>query len=173
MFVACPPPFIAESWSIARCFCGADVDPQPPKLATPHSCGNICTRPRLCGHPCPMFCHPGPCPPCQVTRQVSCHCGSKVLAYKCADISSLDPSATERISCGNVCDKKLFCGKHFCTNVCHSRSCTPCAEREVVKCYCGKVVADVACGAGEPKSCSIEGETPWVGRFRCENTCDR
>ena len=162
-----------RSRSITRCFCGADVDPQPPKLATPHSCGNTCTRPRSCGHSCPMFCHPGPCPPCRVTRQVPCHCDSKVLSYRCSDVTSLDPSVAERISCGNICDKKLPCGKHSCTNVCHSGSCKPCDEREVVKCYCGEVETDIACGAGEPKLCRVEGETPWVGRFRCENTCER
>lgn len=165
--------FRTEPCSITRCFCGADVDPQPPKLATPHSCGNTCTRPRSCGHSCPMFCHPGPCPPCQVTRQVPCHCGSKVLPYKCSKMFSLDSSAAESISCGNICDKKLSCGKHSCTDVCHSESCKPCVVREVVKCYCGKAETDVSCGAGEPKSCSVEGETPWTGRFVCENTCER
>ena len=165
--------FGTESRSSVRCFCGADVDPKPPKLATPHSCGNVCTRQRTCGHSCPILCHPGPCPPCQVTMQVPCHCGSKVLSYTCSNVSPLNPSTARNISCGNTCDKKLSCGKHSCMSVCHPGPCTPCAERELVKCYCGKVEADVACNTGEPKACSVDGEEPWVGRFRCENPCER
>jgi hypothetical protein len=49
---------------IFRCFCGSTVDPKPARLATPHSCASPCSRPRLCGHGCPLSCHPGPCPPC-------------------------------------------------------------------------------------------------------------
>ena len=156
-----------------RCFCGAEANPKPPRLATPHSCGNLCTRPRTCGHPCPVFCHPGPCPPCQITSQVPCYCGSKVLSYKCSNIYTLEPGAAERISCGNICDKRLSCGNHSCANVCHPGPCTPCAERETVKCYCGKVETDIACGAGEPQPCGVDGEGSWVGRFRCENACER
>lgn len=38
-----------------RCFCGRVVDPRPGRLATPHSCGESCARPReRCEHPCPL-----------------------------------------------------------------------------------------------------------------------
>ena len=168
-----PPHDTLLTIPLNRCFCGAEANPKPPRLATPHSCGNPCTRPRTCGHPCPIFCHPGPCPPCQITSQVPCHCGSKVLSYKCSNIFTSGPGVAERISCGNVCDKKLSCGNHSCANVCHPEPCTPCAEREIVKCYCGEVDADIACGAGEPQSCSVDGEESWIGRFGCENTCQR
>ena len=56
--------------------------------------------------------------------------------------------------------------------------CEPCAVREVVKCYCGKVEREVPCGEGEDIEC-VEandrdgGEQRWFGRFDCGNTCNR
>ncbi|KAH9974790.1 hypothetical protein BGW80DRAFT_1302744 [Lactifluus volemus] len=149
------------------CFCGLVQDPKPPRLATPHSCGNSCSRSRVCGHPCPLPCHPGPCPPCLITIQNPCHCGKDVIALVC---SRANPTTGGNItlpasrSCGQTCGKPLSCGNHFCQDVCHDSKCPPCQRKEL------------ACGEGENKECAIltaKGEESWIGRFGCENTCER
>jgi transcriptional repressor NF-X1 len=157
-----------------RCFCGSTPDPKPPRLATPHSCGGPCTRVREsgCGHPCPLTCHPGPCPPCQVTTRVTCYCPRKsTIAFRCG--VEQDKSKGKNLTCGNVCGRTLPCGKHTCQKVCHEETCGDCPVRESARCCCGKTEKELACGEGDAQDCSVEGETPWVGRFACDQTCDR
>ncbi|OCH93354.1 hypothetical protein OBBRIDRAFT_328385 [Obba rivulosa] len=160
------------------CFCGSTTDPKPPRLATPHSCGSPCRRPRVCGHPCPLPCHPGPCPPCQVTTRMPCHCGSRILSFRCASLlpSLAQKRAEAQLSCGKTCGQLLGCGKHTCEDACHTGPCKPCTAREKVRCYCGREEREVGCGEGEVRESEVlEGgeEKKWVGRFQCENTCDR
>ncbi|KAI0635276.1 hypothetical protein C8Q77DRAFT_1054207 [Trametes polyzona] len=160
------------------CFCGSTPDPKPPRLATPHSCANPCSRPRACGHPCSLNCHPGPCPPCQVTTQKPCYCGKQTLSFRCAHLSLGKNSnpATAELSCGQQCGRTLSCGNHPCEDVCHPGKCKPCPVRELVRCYCGKEEKEVGCGEGEVKECMVveDGqEKRWVGRYACANNCDR
>ncbi|KAH9835226.1 uncharacterized protein C8Q71DRAFT_811773 [Rhodofomes roseus] len=160
------------------CFCGSTPEPKSSRLATPHSCANPCSRPRVCGHACPLFCHPGPCPPCQVTTSLPCHCGKDTLMFRC---SSLAPSkATNRaaaeLSCGKRCGRKLRCGNHECEDICHLGPCGPCNVRDLVKCYCGREEKEVPCGDGEEHQCALDDggkETRWVGRYQCSHPCDR
>ncbi|KAI9063381.1 hypothetical protein FKP32DRAFT_707113 [Trametes sanguinea] len=160
------------------CFCGSTPDPKPPRLATPHSCANPCARPRACGHPCAISCHPGPCPPCQVTTQMPCYCGKDILSFRCAHLGlgkSGVPTSAE-LSCGQTCARMLNCGNHRCQDVCHPGRCKPCPVRESVKCYCGKEEREMGCGEGEARECRVvqDGhEEKWVGRFACENICNR
>ena len=172
-----------------RCFCNSTPDPKPPRLATPHSCGNSCSRSREtgCGHACPLLCHPGPCPPCQVTLQIPCPCPRhQVVVFRCGDDSLSgkgksqdDPVSREKaVSCGNVCGRLLDCGKHSCQRMCHTGACDPCELMEVVKCHCGRSSKELGCGEGESVACSIRnvegGDVHhWIGRFQCELTCDR
>ncbi|KAL6303220.1 hypothetical protein BKA93DRAFT_788613 [Sparassis latifolia] len=160
------------------CFCGSTPEPKPPRLATPHSCGNLCSRPRLCGHSCPIACHPGPCPPCQVTTQLQCHCGKRTLSFRCAHLvpskTGLRPAS--ELSCGQTCGKILDCGNHTCEGTCHPGACKPCAVRVAVKCYCGKEEKEIGCGEGEEKECIVvEGgaERQWIGKYSCKNACGR
>ncbi|KIL58249.1 hypothetical protein M378DRAFT_27649 [Amanita muscaria Koide BX008] len=179
------------------CFCNATPDPKPGRLATPHSCGNSCSRPREsgCGHPCPILCHPGPCPPCQVTTQLPCPCPrGKVVTFRCGDefsagkgkgkgvISTREGQrSTTVVSCGSVCGRSLDCGTHSCEKICHPDPCNPCEAKEEVTCYCGKAKKKVRCGEGHGVFSSIrvtEGKDAgscfdWMGRFECEQTCDR
>ncbi|TFK47511.1 hypothetical protein OE88DRAFT_1720598 [Heliocybe sulcata] len=163
------------------CFCGSVVDPKPSRLATPHSCANPCSRRRVCGHPCPLACHPGPCPPCQITIELPCYCGKQVLSYRC---SNLHPSKTRSVasqatdlSCGKTCGKRLGCGNHTCQVACHDGPCPPCPVRDTTKCYCGKEERELGCGEGESKLCGVlsaDGtEETWAGRFTCDNKCRR
>ncbi|KAF8198478.1 hypothetical protein BJ912DRAFT_951515 [Pholiota molesta] len=155
------------------CFCHSTSEPKPLRLSTPHSCGNSCSRPREsgCGHPCPLQCHPGPCPPCQVTTRLECYCPKKsVLTFRCGIDAR---SGTRNLSCGKICQRTLNCGKHTCNKVCHAGECDKCDVTETVKCYCGKEGKTVTCGEGREIQCFVEGETPWIGRFTCDNVCDR
>ncbi|KAF9445356.1 hypothetical protein P691DRAFT_710436 [Macrolepiota fuliginosa MF-IS2] len=156
------------------CFCGSIPDPKPPRLSTPHSCGGPCSRTREsgCGHPCPLPCHPGPCPPCQVTTRLTCYCPRKsTIAFRCG----LDQGKgkTKNLSCGNVCGRALTCGKHTCEKVCHEGDCEGCSVREMVRCWCGKTEKELGCGEGESQECFVEGGQPWVGLFSCDRVCER
>ncbi|KAN0129710.1 hypothetical protein V8E53_012530 [Lactarius tabidus] len=161
------------------CFCGSTQDPKPPRLATPHSCGNSCARARLCGHPCPLPCHPGPCPPCMITIQNPCHCGKDTISLVC---SRANPTTGGRISllanrsCGQKCGKSLACQNHVCQDTCHDGECTPCAVTDLARCWCGKERKQLPCGAGEDKECSVlgsHGEESWIGKFDCSSVCER
>ncbi|KAI5119077.1 hypothetical protein M0805_005495 [Coniferiporia weirii] len=164
------------------CFCGSTPDPRPARLATPHSCGNSCSRPRACGHVCPLSCHPGPCPPCQVTTQLPCHCERQIKSFRCADLASLSANGkvgapTADLSCGSICKKLLNCGRHRCASVCHSGPCTECLVVETSRCYCGKDSRTLKCGEGVDKhSCVVNDDgvlEEWDGRFACESPCGR
>ncbi|KZP23527.1 hypothetical protein FIBSPDRAFT_910249 [Athelia psychrophila] len=154
------------------CFCGSTAVPTRSNLATPHSCANPCSRPRVCGHVCPLACHPGPCPPCLVTTELPCYCSKTSQLLTC---SRLTPGATQpaNLSCASVCGKKLGCGTHSCTEICHPGTCKPCEVKDDVRCYCGKTEKEVACGEGEEKACKVDGVEEWKGRFQCQNDCDR
>jgi transcriptional repressor NF-X1 len=154
------------------------VDPKPPRLATPHSCASTCSRSRICGHPCPLPCHPGPCPPCGVTTSVPCHCGKHTRSFRCSNLApSRRSEARAEMSCGETCNRKLSCGNHTCSKVCHPGDCGPCEVKVASKCWCGKEERELGCGEGEPKHSEIISasgqQDHWIGQFQCDNTCDR
>ncbi|EGO03328.1 hypothetical protein SERLA73DRAFT_46818, partial [Serpula lacrymans var. lacrymans S7.3] len=161
------------------CFCGFTPDPKPPRLATPHSCANSCSRARLCGHPCALQCHPGPCPPCTAIIHQPCYCGKQVQSFRCSRTvaSKLGPDSRrdEDRCCGNVCGKKLGCGNHTCAELCHEGDCAPCKITDMAKCYCGKVEQEMGCGEGQEQECFVDGEQgqSWKGRFECTKDCER
>ena len=157
---------------ISRCFCHSTSEPKPFRLATPHSCGNSCSRLREsgCGHPCPLQCHPGPCPPCQITTRPECYCPlKKVLAFRCG----IDANAGRDLSCGNTCKRTLGCEKHACERVCHSGECNKCEVKDIARCWCGKEEKEIGCEEGKEQQCFVEGQPPWMGRFSCDRLCER
>ena len=152
--------------------------PAPPRIATPHSCAQPCSRPRAgCTHACPLPCHPGPCPPCAVTIQAACFCKKEQHSAKCQ--VGLSASA---FSCGQPCRKLLRCGNsvHVCAETCHEGPCPPCPEREEVRCWCGRETKQVGCGeakAEETTKCVIVeddgSERLWMGSYGCGHPCER
>ncbi|KAF8157144.1 hypothetical protein B0H34DRAFT_712422 [Crassisporium funariophilum] len=158
------------------CFCNASAEPKPLRLSTPHSCGNSCSRPREsgCGHPCPLSCHPGPCPPCQITTRLECYCPKKaILAFRCGiDAKGKDKGGRD-LSCGAICGRTLSCGKHPCNKICHEGDCGQCQVKDMARCWCGKEEKEIGCGEGREVQCFIEGQSPWIGRFTCDSTCER
>ncbi|KAJ2162099.1 FKBP12-associated protein [Coemansia sp. RSA 552] len=162
------------------CFCGATVDPEPVRGCTPHSCGQVCGRNRgsHCPHPCPLPCHPGPCPPCTaMAPEQFCFCGQFSYQPRCG--AKYDPVDGVK-SCGAVCGEMLGCGKHACEQPCHSGLCQPCAEEEEQLCYCGKHSRTAKCGAGRPIPTFITKDTgddkvtePATGHYACDGVCSK
>ncbi|KAL4709908.1 hypothetical protein ACJJTC_003871 [Scirpophaga incertulas] len=112
-----------------RCMCGAVRSPEYQRGGSgAHTCGGACRRPRACPHPCPLPCHPGPCPPCQATITKNCGCGAETRSVLC---SSKLPQL-----CGRVCHRELDCAVHVCQKECHEGSCESCTEIVTQVCYC-------------------------------------
>ncbi|KAI0264607.1 hypothetical protein BC834DRAFT_244398 [Gloeopeniophorella convolvens] len=161
------------------CFCGSTQDPKPPRLSTPHSCGNACSRARTCGHPCSLPCHPGPCPPCMITIQNPCHCGKDIISLVCSRAAPTTGGRTmlpANRSCGRKCEKPLSCRNHVCQDVCHDGDCAPCPIKVLSRCWCGKVQKELGCGEGDERDCrarAADGEDVWVGKFDCGSKCER
>ncbi|WVO13144.1 hypothetical protein L204_100756 [Cryptococcus depauperatus] len=71
-----------------RCFCGRLSHPAT-STSAPHSCEDSCARKRLkCDHPCPLFCHPGPCPSCNVALIAPCPSHNTPITVKCSSATS-------------------------------------------------------------------------------------
>lgn len=69
-----------------------------------------------CEHPCPDFCHTGPCRPCNVQVFRMCSGGHrKRVLVSCQQRT--------QISCGEPCSRILPCGGHRCQRRCHTGSC--------------------------------------------------
>ncbi|WVQ71133.1 hypothetical protein IAR50_000658 [Cryptococcus sp. DSM 104548] len=169
----------SDSPRIYKCFCGRLSHP-PTSLLAPHSCGDSCGRKRAkCGHLCPLPCHPGPCPPCNVALIVPCPSHSIPITVKCSSATSNNAALSP--VCDDVCDRQLTCGHrdHTCQELCHYGPCAPCGEMDIVRCYCGEDEKLVECGWGRnnAKICAKiledEIETTWEGRFDCGKSCER
>ncbi|KAJ1653717.1 FKBP12-associated protein [Dispira simplex] len=168
-----------------KCFCGKRKNPTTVLARTevPHSCGQTCGRPRkptvsnnapdtpACPHPCPLPCHPGPCPPCTALAPLTfCYCGKKQYQVRC---SEHDPSGT---SCGEPCGELLECGEHTCQEICHAELCPPCSVTESQRCYCGQSVREGTCGSGNPQPCYYtspgeDGLEAATGYYACDKPC--
>ncbi|KAI9499963.1 hypothetical protein BX070DRAFT_177497, partial [Coemansia spiralis] len=163
------------------CFCGATRDPEPVRGNVPHSCGRICGRNRgpHCPHPCPLPCHPGPCPSCTaMAPEQYCFCGRLSYQLRCG--ADYDPVNGVK-SCGAVCGEMLGCGEHKCAQTCHPGLCQSCPNEEEQMCYCGKHTRTVKCGSGRPLETFVtkqpEGEqseaVSAIGFYSCGERCNQ
>eukprot|EP00047_Mylnosiga_fluctuans_P021568 m.106421 g.106421 ORF g.106421 m.106421 type:complete len:1179 (+) comp8947_c0_seq2:79-3615(+) len=161
--------FVHEEFpSKCFCFCGKVQDPVwRPSGPPPHTCGELCGKPRDssiigCVHACNIPCHPGPCPPCPVMIQKLCCCGKSTISIRCSAQGS-------GVCCASICDKLLSCKSHRCASVCHPGPCSPCVEQQAQHCYCGNNTREAVCGSGD-----IDEKTPVSpGRYSCGNACGR
>ncbi|KAL6631100.1 hypothetical protein U3516DRAFT_656906, partial [Neocallimastix sp. 'constans'] len=145
---------ISEVPNKYTCFCGKIENPRFNPYITPHSCTNICGKPRDCSHPCREQCHPGPCPPCTLfAPEEKCYCGKKSYTYRCSDLQKNKQVIMEQKCCGEVCGKLLNCGKHTCKKLCHPGPCDDCEEKTTQTCYCGKETKEYECGKEHKYSC--------------------
>eukprot|EP00667_Euglena_gracilis_P003782 EG_transcript_3793 len=128
-----------------RCWCRKVKSPENNPFGPPHSCGATCGKQRsgtLCPHPCPLQCHPGPCPPCPATACRSCHCGKAERTEECA-------APATGWSCEAECSRPLPCGLHCCAAPCHDGDCAPCDVTREVACWCGRHTKIIPCGEEE------------------------
>ncbi|ESS68193.1 nuclear transcription factor [Trypanosoma cruzi Dm28c] len=151
-----------------KCFCGKVKDPCDDPLLVPGSCGQTCEKRRddpKCVHPCTLMCHPGPCPPCSLTRLQSCYCGNSEMSVGCS-------SGVRGFNCGGVCGKLLDCGNHNCTALCHEGPCPICTVLATTKCHCGAMEKTLRCGENVPFSCNaVCGKPLDCGNHNCPVKC--
>eukprot|EP00127_Corallochytrium_limacisporum_P006179 Clim_evm18s220 gene=Clim_evmTU18s220 len=186
-----------------RCFCGKTTDPQHSFYLDAHSCGETCARKLLhrrtviagseddsndatnrvhtdgggalvpCGHICVHQCHAGPCPPCQSTITVPCHCGVTSTQQKCSHISIA--------SCGATCRRPMPCGIHRCERICHPGECAPsCGIVQEQECFCGQHSRRLECGEdnfvyGQLSEDGLFPDIPSLveSQWSCGNRCNR
>ncbi|KAH6900865.1 hypothetical protein BKA70DRAFT_1312767 [Coprinopsis sp. MPI-PUGE-AT-0042] len=124
-----------------RCFCGSVPEPQAcstfnPSLlrTTVFSTSRKWVWPSLSS----SLCHPGPCPPCQVTSHFKCYCPRKtVLSFRCGASKG---------------KRDLSCGQHQCPSVCHDGDCAPCSVLDVAS----------ATAASMRRRCYVEMGKQWT-----------
>lgn len=168
-----------------QCFCGrikhlkATAENRGSgSIAVPHSCGQSCSRKRsYCSHPCPLPCHPGPCPPCNVSLVIPCASHEHPLTVKCSAVHGANVSAP---TCDELCNRVQDCGhpEHRCLEPCHEGPCQECQIKERVLCFCGKEEKSVKCGwkRADQVDCGIregDSERTWLARFGCGRECGR
>ncbi|XP_062233162.1 NF-X1-type zinc finger protein NFXL1-like [Phragmites australis] len=173
------------------CFCGRLRDPPNDLFLTPHSCGELCSKPleraetsakghdgaaTRCPHVCVLQCHPGPCPPCKAfAPDRPCPCGKQTIVRRCADRST-------PVTCGRHCERLLPCRRHRCEKVCHTGPCGDCSVVISARCFCGKKKETLLCGDMVVKgklseedgvfSCSeVCGHTLACGYHACQDMC--
>uniref|UniRef100_A0A1S4GP15 Uncharacterized protein n=2 Tax=Anopheles gambiae TaxID=7165 RepID=A0A1S4GP15_ANOGA len=149
-----------------ECFCGKEREPNAHPWLIPHSCGEPCEKQLnpACGHTCRLLCHPGPCPPCPQTVNVSCRCGSSpVKTIRCAQKSW---------TCARKCKRKLACGIHECGAQCHDAGqCPPCQNRSKQPCLCGAQTKEVNCHESRWQCDSVCNKPFPCGLHHCESVC--
>ncbi|KAI1468820.1 uncharacterized protein F4812DRAFT_424813 [Daldinia caldariorum] len=169
-----------------HCWCGKEINPQPIPGLGPHSCGQTCSKPRAtCPHPCPIECHPGPCPPCQLMGPTqSCFCGKLTSTKRCGETDYVNGW-----SCHGVCGDLLPCGEHECQRECHSGLCGACDIPVLSLCYCGRESKNIPCDQrGDKRESYNHGQVKveediaksedlpehWYwGSFECDAFCGR
>ncbi|KAM8967681.1 transcriptional repressor NF-X1 isoform 2-T2 [Pelodytes ibericus] len=133
----CPscPAFVTKA-----CECGRTSQSVRCGLSSTMHCANVCGNPLNCGeHSCTQVCHAGKCTACQQIIHQACYCGGSSRDVACGtDKDNYDGFGN--FSCQKLCGKKLNCGKHDCTEVCHPQPCQPCPRLpQVVRfCPCGQ-----------------------------------
>lgn len=97
------------------CHCGKTVlQPPLPCGTNPPPCRFDCERLKPCGHPrIPHNCHGDEenCPKCPFLEGKPCMCGKKNLKNQ--------PCWLTEVRCGEICQRKLRCGSHYCRKPCH------------------------------------------------------
>ncbi|KAM5377001.1 hypothetical protein ACJZ2D_005203 [Fusarium nematophilum] len=155
-----------------QCWCGKELSPSRNAILPPHSCGQTCSKPRTtCSHPCPLQCHPGPCPPCDVLSPPEpCYCGKHTLRKNCRDTDYHNGW-----SCREPCGDLLSCGDHECPQICHPGVCGTCVVPVKAKCYCGRAEKEMECFKQDDilDSYDPSNDSWFQGSFSCEHACGR
>lgn len=171
------PPCMETTFTELSCACGRTSIPPPVPCGTPlPSCQYPCSVPQVCGHEATHLCHFGDCPPCTVAVAKECvgnhvvlrgvPCGSRDIKcnklcgktrqcglHACERPCHLPPCDTgsSSSSCGQQCGAPRRHCSHTCAAPCHPTSQCPeiaCKVMVHITCSCGRLSAEVACGAG-------------------------
>ncbi|XP_053570563.1 transcriptional repressor NF-X1 [Bombina bombina] len=133
----CPscPAFVTKT-----CECGRTSQSVRCGLSATMHCTNVCGNPLNCGeHSCTQVCHAGKCQSCQQIIHQACYCDGSSRDVACGTDKDIY-DGFGNFSCQKLCGKKLNCGKHSCTEVCHPQPCQPCPRLpQIVRfCPCGQ-----------------------------------
>ncbi|GLC51639.1 hypothetical protein PLESTB_000524100 [Pleodorina starrii] len=120
---------------------GGEADP---RVARPcRQCDRTCGRAQGCSHPCPLPCHQGSCPRCELQSRQACLCGKTMLQLPCYQLTTAQRSqgadASSLLSCGKPCHRQLAYCTHPCKTLCHSGPCPhpeDCPAEVSVRCAC-------------------------------------
>lgn len=170
------------------CFCGKKTNPDLNKnnenkpyhlRQLPHTCGQICGKPLakpndsldsslICKHTCALFCHPGPCQPCDAFVTRTCNCGQAKFQVKCSSLRVPE--------CTTPCSRTLNCFKHKCEQICHADECKPCSIEIEQECFSHGEKRTVLCSASTHENQSYSCAKPCdkqlkCGKHKCEQVC--
>ncbi|KAK7314674.1 hypothetical protein VNO77_33201 [Canavalia gladiata] len=143
------------------------------------TCGQCCDKLLECGrHRCERICHVGPCGPCQVLINASCFCCKMMEVIPCGDMAVKGEIKAEGgvFSCSSKCGKKLSCGNHICSEICHPGSCGECdfLPSLVKTCCCGKTRLEnerQSCLDPIPTCPQVCGKLLLCGTHHCKEVC--
>lgn len=156
------------------CFCGRNSSTkrcQDTDYENGWSCGEVCGDLLPCGeHTCSRPCHEGLCGACDVKVEARCYCGSVQIEMLCSardeeiDSEKLRDDSPESIeswtgcfTCGELCNRPLDCGVHFCQKSCHPQDAQsahcPRSPDVVFDCPCGKTPLNKIPGYTPRMSC--------------------
>ncbi|RNA28661.1 NF-X1-type zinc finger NFXL1 [Brachionus plicatilis] len=160
----CRKEYSKESYpSIYHCYCKKVKNPDFDPWGVPHSCNMRCDKPKQCGHPCLMLCHPGPCPPCPKMVKNTCHCSkSSPVTRRCCN---------KFWQCDKKCNKLLTCKQHLCETICHPGDCGQCNKTSLQFCKCKKKRKETSC-TQTIWECGQKCLKPYTcGYHKCEFIC--
>ncbi|KAJ4713568.1 NF-X1-type zinc finger protein NFXL1 [Melia azedarach] len=143
------------------------------------TCGQRCNKQLEClRHKCEQICHVGPCGPCQVLVNALCFCKKKVEVVLCGDMAVKGEVKAEDgvFSCSSACGKKLRCGHHSCSEICHPGPCGECElmPSKIKSCFCGKTSLQdqrKSCLDPIPTCSKVCGKQLACGLHHCNEFC--
>ena len=94
----CNAPYTESKLPKYLCYCGRFLEPEYDPMVLPHSCGEYCDKPKNkdCKHSnCEILCHPGACPPCNISVSVKCYCEKESKYVPCQIVGRSDFSCGE------------------------------------------------------------------------------
>ncbi|XP_071950341.1 NF-X1-type zinc finger protein NFXL1-like [Antedon mediterranea] len=124
-------------------------------------CEEKCSKPRPqdCPHKCRMPCHSTPCPTCEKSNKMRCHCRNMLVYVNCSEWTNASKvERDEKQSCKGPCPEMMSCG-HLCSKQCHSGDCalpTECTGKKPLKCPCKRRKKNFPCPLVESKEARLE-----------------
>ncbi|KAL8143633.1 hypothetical protein V2J09_016665 [Rumex salicifolius] len=143
------------------------------------TCGQLCEKNLDCQrHRCEQICHSGHCGTCKAQVIASCFCMKKTEHILCGEITVKGEVEMDSglFSCKLNCGKKLGCGYHFCSELCHPGPCGECEllPSRIKTCHCSKTMLQskrTRCLDPIPSCSKICTKLLPCGVHRCTGVC--